>query len=60
MVKRFTRLDEFDDTEFCLEFGLKLRFVSHNKKFRDELSTKEILEVLNDKAFDGIGYFEVI
>lgn len=60
MVILSKRTDDFGDVEFCKSFSLKLRFVSHNKTFRDEFSIDEILEVLNDKAFDGIGYFEKI
>lgn len=58
-MMKYTRVNEDGDTEFCQEMSLKLRFVTYDKSFLENIEN-DILEVLNDKSFDGLGYFEKI
>lgn len=54
------RTDDWGDTEYYKEITLKLRFISSNDGIVDEVNKNSIMEVLNDKSFDGLGYWEEI
>ena len=54
-----SEIDEYGDVEFYKDISLRLRCRSYNIKNLNNIEN-DILEVLNDKAFDGLCYFEKI
>ena len=54
-----SEIDEFGDTEFYKDINLKLRCRSYCIDNLENIE-EDILEIINDKAFDGICYFEKV
>ncbi|MGN0140422.1 MAG: hypothetical protein ACI39B_08045 [Methanobrevibacter smithii] len=52
-------IDEYGDEYYWKNIILKLRCESYSKKNLEGIE-KTIMEILNDKAFDGYCWFEVI
>jgi len=53
-----SKIDEFGDVYFKKDIVLKLTCISYDKENLENIES-DILEVINDKAFDGIAHFEV-
>ena len=53
-----SKIDEFGDVYFEKDIVLKLTCISYDKENLKNIES-DILEVINDKAFDGIAQFEV-
>ena len=52
-------IDKYGDEYYWKNIILKLRCESHNKENLERIE-KNIMEILNDKAFDGYCWFEKI
>ena len=52
------RIDEDGEEYFSKEINMNLIFNTYSDGFIEESIETMIWEVLNDKAFDGLGWFE--
>lgn len=53
-----SKIDEFGDVYFEKDIVLKLTCISYDKENLENIEN-DILEIINDKPFDGIARFEV-
>ena len=53
-------IDEFGDTFYSKKINIELNFCSYDAKKMEEDVENSIFYVLNDCAFDDIGWFEKV
>lgn len=54
------KVDEDGEEYYSKEINMKINFNTYNDGIIEENIEMMIMECLNDKAFDGIGWFENI
>ena len=54
------KIDEFGEEYYCKEIDMKIIFSTYNDGIIEENIEMAIMECLNDKSFDGIGWFDNI
>ena len=59
MGKIYEGTDEYGDSFYCRSICLELKCISYDDNILEDIE-KDILEVLNDKAFDGLCDFKRI
>ena len=59
MEKIYEGTDEYGDSFYCRNICLKLKCISYDDNILKNIE-KDILEVLNDKSFDGLCDFRRI
>lgn len=52
------KVDEFGEEYYSKEINMKINFNTYNDGIIEENIEMMIMECLNDKSFDGIGWFE--
>ena len=55
-----TKVDEYGDEYYSKDIIIKCRFCSCNDGWMDEIDADSLLEFLNDKPMDDIGWLEKI
>lgn len=54
------KVDEFGEEYYSKEINMKINFNTYNDRIIEENIEMMIMECLNDKSFDGIGWFDNI